>query len=211
MTITFDLNELYGRFEVENVNELLNGVCDSDIGTEEEEKEKYRIVKFLIQERNVNLEEVYTYPVFHASCNNRNRIVKFLLQHGASYCQDCLIEAIANENMNLIKYFVEERNVDIYIEGEVYTPLGTAACGNLTILEYLLNHGADINCDGEGYALIEAIQENKLDNVKFLVDRGADVNIQYHNFENVELPLKVALEKGNEEIISFLREHGAHE
>lgn len=73
--------------------------------------------------------------------------------------------------MELVKYFVQSKNVDIHINNE--KPFRFAAIsGSLEIVKYLSELGANVHAENEG-ALREACGCGHLDIVKYL--------IRYHN------------------------------
>jgi ankyrin repeat protein len=83
---------------------------------------------------------------------------------------------------------------------------------------------SDVHCP-KGYAdtwhfaapLAHAVNAGHAHLVRLLVERGADVNIPFEGFEKSKSSrqrgsvLQLAMELGNRDIVSFLREHGAQE
>jgi ankyrin repeat protein len=101
-----------------------------------------------------------------------------------------------------------------------------AQAGRMTVVEFLLDHGADIErvVDGDENALITASAAGQLDVVKFLVARGANVNArvwveearvrapgQLVSGAEWRSPLSMALRRGHDAVVRYLRSVGAQE
>ena len=81
-----------------------------------------------------------------------------------------------------------------------------ATIGDIDAVAHEIKNGADIN-QQDGEPLIEAIKTNDLRMVQTLIGLGADVNQPQHGQWGI--PLKVAAETGNVEILTYLLDHGA--
>jgi len=100
-----------------------------------------------------------------------------------------IYEAVEKGNVNDVKYFIEEKRVNVNSIGgyKNETPLHTAAWfGKVKIAEYLISKGADVNAkngDGGTPLFVAAIDtghrehdRGKIEVAKFLISEGADVN-----------------------------------
>ena len=97
--------------------------------------------------------------------------------------------------LEAVKYLVESGVNINYNEG---VTLEVAAMGGyLNIVKYLVEKGANVNAHNTE-ALIVAAEHGHYDVVKYLVDMGAIVN---------ERVLKVAIKRGRDDVIDFLRKN----
>ena len=91
---------------------------------------------------------------------------------GGKYKQDCLIWAVWSENLDIIKYLVEQ-GATINNTGDY--PLSYASLhGKLDIVKYLVEHGADIHAKNNE-ALKYATEERHQDVIHYLISKGARV------------------------------------
>jgi hypothetical protein len=113
-------------------------------------------------------------------------------------------------NLDFFKFLVN-MGLDVNISLKGYeTPLGPVAYENkLEIAQWLLSNGAYV--DGLETSLLtpmmNAIYARNPEMVRLLVENGANVNRMH--IRNGMLPLDVALSVGNDEIVSYLKSHGA--
>jgi ankyrin repeat protein len=86
--------------------------------------------------------------------------------------------------------------------------LMAAIDGNMTVIRYLVEHGADVNAQGGEYGnpLQAAVVWNCIEIVRYLVENGADVNAQGGECGN---PLQAAVTMNRVEIVRYLVENGA--
>ena len=91
-----------------------------------------------------------------------------------------LHDAAESGNLDLVKYLVEEKNLDVKAKSESgYTVLHSAAWnGNLEMVKYLIKNGADVNAKSEsGRTVLHSAASGNLDLVKYLVEeKKLDVN-----------------------------------
>ena len=101
-------------------------------------------------------------------------IVQILLSHGASTSLSCpLLLACLNENIEIVKLFLQYNANPNISDGKGWTPLMISAQqGNLEIVKLLLEHGANKEAEtSDGWtALNAAIQNNNLDVVGLLAN-----------------------------------------
>ena len=212
--------KLYILFGADKFPDCFDRICDGRERSSEEENKRFKVAKYLIEEKNVDINMEGSYAVYHCCESGRTELAKYLLSKGAEYDVDSLIGSILGGNMELVKIFVEEKNVDVNEEGDAYDPLGAAInTNNIDMVKYLISWGAKI--DNETH-LNDAIEENNFDMVKLLVERGADlnphgdegmesINGHMHYRYQIEKPLATAMKQGNNKIIEFLRNKGATE
>ena len=118
---------------------------------------------------NMFLLNIDEYKVFASKCIN-------LDEHN-----DIIHYACWGNNLDIVKYLVEERNVDInYIDRDGWYPIHSA-CNSLDLIEYLVEKGADINCRGyKGNHLIHLVCNDKYDEsieiAEWLIAHNVDVN-----------------------------------
>ena len=148
-------------------------------------------------------------------------IVKCLVEHGTDINdEDCgglsaLTTAVMYNHLEIVKYFIEEKGMNINHKGsKSWTILMAASVnGHLNIVKYLVEHGADINSkkDNGGTVLMEAsCGRGDLENlkvIKYLVEeKGMDINVKDNEGWTT---LMYAINKENWEIVKYLIEHGA--
>ena len=110
--------------------------------------------------------------------------VKWILDHNNEYIDDynqLLVESSTVGRLDLVKYFIEEKNADIHYLCDL--PLRQASWrGHLNILQYLFSKGVDIHAH-ENIALRDAIAGGHPEIVKYLINVGVDksclINILY--------------------------------
>ena len=112
-------------------------------------------------------------------------------------------EKVVSEFQRLIR-----AGADVNTRPVTTTPLSLAAeMGSLEMVKLLIEAGADMD---ESNALINAIDYGRYDIFKYLVEQGADIIMET---ESEWTPIQAALraEVKNDEIIKYLKEHGADE
>ncbi|KAF5684647.1 hypothetical protein FDENT_6652 [Fusarium denticulatum] len=142
-------------------------------------------------------------PVTMAAGKGHLEVVRHLLENGCDDDSadgipgwDAFIIACERGQLNIVKYFIEERDINVDRNGSNgVTPLITAAQSQQTaIMEYLVKHGAHIDAvDNEGStALLHAVTKKRVGAVEWLVKNGADVSKQ--NNKGIS-PVKLAKEE----------------
>jgi len=116
-------------------------------------------------------------------------------------------------HLGIVKYLIEENNVDINVKSMVSekTPLHCAAEeGKLNVVDYLVKAGAHIdqpcNEKGEATALQLACCTGQEEIVTYLVDAGANIHIG--NRVDGETALLFAAKEGAEAVVKYLIEKG---
>ncbi|ORX42282.1 ankyrin [Piromyces finnis] len=215
----------------ENIIEyLINKDADLHINGEDEnislhyscksEKDIIKFVKYLIEEKYIQNNDGWT-PLHHAYYQGNENIVKYLIEKGTNLNISDNIETAPlhfacqeeKENLDLVKYLIEKKNVDINIqEINKLIPLYYAFInGHINVVKYLIDKGTDLNIsDNIGTAPLHfACQEEKenLDLVKYLIEeKNVDANVK-NSFGCT--PLHVACENGNINIVKYLIDKGA--
>ncbi|KAK3586428.1 hypothetical protein CHS0354_017071 [Potamilus streckersoni] len=140
-------------------------------------------------------------------------IVKQIIESGTVIDSNCLCMAVYQDYMDIVRNFIEKRNVDINGIAEMMngsTALGIAAkTGNMDMVIYLIKHGASINVtdSNEVYPLRRAIMNFHENIVKTLINHGADIFIKMGRLQN--MPLHLSAERGLDKIVKVLLEKGA--
>jgi len=81
--------------------------------------------------------------------------------------------------------------------------------GHKNVIVLLLEHGANVNYryeSGSAAPILTATMNGNVEIIKLLLAHGADVNTVGYDSKT---PLKIALEKGQDEVVTILRKHGA--
>jgi cytohesin len=105
--------------------------------------------------------------------------------------------------------------VDARSRGDVTSLHEASEAGHLTVVDWLLDHGANINArtaaqpgyPGAQTPLYLAVQHGKTDVVKTLLKRGANPNLKSSDSTS---PLEEAAQLGNLELVSLLVDNGAN-
>ena len=124
--------------------------------------------------------------------------------HGAAY----------SGSLKVIRILIEYNPAYINA-GDVdgYTPLIRASLRYILkdgfVHQLLLEHGADINTQTRfgGTSLYYASYYGALEAVRVLLEHDADVEVKHNN--TGKTALQIAAEKGHDEVVKLLREHGA--
>lgn len=136
-------------------------------------------------------------------------LLKLLKQDTVSLF-NALFNAIGIGSLKIVKYLVEERKVDINVEGFAGLPLHYAAMlGYIDIVKYFIDYDAKIinKQDTQGdTALHIAAELNQLEIVKLLIENNANPNLEN---KKGKTPLMKASSKGNEKIVKYLLDHNA--
>ena len=152
----------------------------------------------------------------------RSDMVRFLLANGANVCLPggkfgcALSTAAASGATDVMEVLIEHcANANQY-GGTYGLPLNTAAAfGRQEAVQILLQHGADVNrtAGSEGCALGYAIWSDDKAMVSELLRSGANVDgngRSKHGSPLCAAIIRVAMKKGDVEIIRILLEHGAN-
>ena len=118
-----------------------------------------------------------------------------------------LTRACSAGNINLVKSLLDQ-GADVNWKSPIGgdTPLAMAAMMDRTaVVQLLLDKGADVNlANSDGWTpLMQAALRGYEDMVRLLVDRGADVTRKNSNGATA-----LDLAKGNEKVLSILKEKG---
>jgi ankyrin repeat protein len=155
------------------------------------------------------------------ACGNGNiNLVKFIVDHKYPLTDKQLVDALSaasmNNHINVLDYFLNDKRVNINVENNDETILGTAAfSANLNTLQYLVNHSANVN-GGKARVMTpldRAVNSNRVDVVKYLIDKGADVNavgVYSDGGGKATSLLTQAVQDGYFDIVKLLVEHGAN-
>ncbi len=131
------------------------------------------------------------------AANGNIRGVKLLIEKGADVYifsdSTPLIEASMKGYLDVVKYLVEEKHVDIHVWNDEAL-FRAAASGHLDVVKYLVENGAVV--DAAGSPLNQAVVDGHLDVVKYLVEHGANIS---------KLTLRLAGDWGHLDILEYLK------
>lgn len=156
------------------------------------------------------------------ACGNGNlKLVKLIIDNEYPLTDyqlsRAMIAAAFNNRINILEYFLEDKKVNVNVEGIFNeTVLGASAWkADLATIQYLLDCGADINGDKARVRspLDSAVIFNRLDVAKYLIENGADVNVigVYSDTGNKTTSLLVrAVQEGYLDMVKLLVENGAN-
>ncbi|MBR5243398.1 MAG: ankyrin repeat domain-containing protein [Thermoguttaceae bacterium] len=123
---------------------------------------------------------------------------------------EALSAAIEVDALDIVRYLIEERGVDVGIKGrhDETAALCAAKTNKPEILRYLVERGADVNAkDGNGEtAVLRAVEAGAFEIVRLLVDAGAGLDAKN---KNGETPLHFAAKTKSIELVRYLVESGA--
>ena len=154
-------------------------------------------------------------PLMKAAECGHFKIVEFLINHGASvnatdkYGNTALLLAVRERQNEIFCLVLQNVNdAGLYIVNQRTPLMQVAACGQIEIVEVLINHGASINARDKygNTALLFAARERQKGIVELLLQKGADVEIPD---EDDITPLMEAAECGHVQIVELLINHGA--
>ncbi len=120
--------------------------------------------------------------------------------------------AIVHNDTEMVEFLLTNHasaNALIMRGGKAMTPFRLAIQnGNTDLVKCLLEHGADANLDNPlFYALNSQSISRKI--VELLVEKGASANAQVMHEGEILTPLKLAIKKGDTNLVKYLLEHGA--
>lgn len=196
----------------------------------------YNIIKYLIDDHDVNIHIDEDYPLREACMYGDIEIVKILVSKGADiYADDDFPIRISAEycNFELFKFLIEKCDAYVHTMQE-YALRMSAKNGSYDIVEYILTKCESVDVHAENdYALRYSAENGHYKIVKLLIDYGANVNaendyairhasdygfyktvkILIENGANVhaddEYPIRMSATYGHLNIVKLLIENGA--
>ena len=139
--------------------------------------------------------------------------VKWVIEHGYPLDEEriaqSMSEAARNDHIDVLKYFLEDLEVDI--NSEYYHSTVLSAAKNFEMMRFLLDNGADVNGGRSPFTPLDrAVMDNQAYLVQYLLDNGADADIfyTYDDGNTSSRPLTVAIQNGFFDIVKILVDHG---
>ena len=167
------------------------------------------IIKLLIEKGlPLSLGEEEDAFIWNAAAGSGNlELVKFILENGQRDLNDGLRAASLDAHLDLIKYFVEEKDVDVNFSKSIIVK-------GMTEIETMREQPLSAVCMGSTYGKYE--EENSLDDpdildrviksMRFLLENGAQINA-HGRFGNTALHF--AAKDSHIKLAEFLLENGA--
>lgn len=167
-----------------------------------------KIIKYLVEEKRLNIHEIYPDILITCAKNNHSEIVKYLIEKTniVEYKKINILEHyIFDRNLEMIKYLVEKK-VNFH-KFNNYGLLFLAKNGNVEIIKYLVEIGRDFNKIGD-YENINIflyyVYNGCFGMTKYLIEKGADIYIKNNS------ALTHCITNNYFEIAKLLIENGAN-
>ncbi|BCS82514.1 ankyrin repeat protein [Cotonvirus japonicus] len=149
----------------------------------------------------------HSYNLINAVRTGNLKLVKLLIDNNFDYNVSCdyltdyLTEAINNNHVDIVKYFVDLGIYDCEkINNDVYLYY-SCKNNNEILIKYFIELGSDINCHNS-YPLFVAINTGNLSLLHYLIENGADIiSYGYEDINNTSNPKKL-------DMIKILSEYG---
>lgn len=178
-------------------------------------------VRHLIETRNVNVnlrDELGKTLLYYAVYHNHEKIVKYLVRHGADVNatdKKGFTPIMFATDINIVKYLVEhDAKLNVANEcGDTFLHFLSSHSAtendHTVIVKYLVDHGADVNLQNEvgNTPLHLAARINNEIIAKYLIDHDSYVN-KRNLYGNT--PLIYAILNNNAKLVQYLQDHGAN-
>jgi len=126
------------------------------------------------------------------------------------------IAAARRGDLRLLQFLLEKGALpDLACRGDGNPLIMAAARGHLDVARLLVEHGANVNAVViyDETPLINAARQGDLSMVEFLLERGADINLAVKDSQRpaaeTRSPLGEASKLGHQDVVDYLRAHGA--
>lgn len=191
-------------FDIHMDDEYIFRQLCKNVGLGKIKKERFELIKFLVEENNVDLsaisEEALTSAVYRGSLE----LVEYLVDKGASlkYINGLLQTSINYGHLDIANYLIEkgiESSDNFY---DAFVAAVRRGDAYLHIIKYFVSKGVDIHQYNES-ALKICAKSGHVEVLKFLVECGANFKIDENH------PFRTAAKHGYGEIMDYLIEKGA--
>lgn len=180
------------------------------------------LVKYLVAEYELNLlgMDIAHIEQDYLICNLCSygylELVKLFVEHGLDIksvnektSSQLMRDTCESKNLDLVKYLIEECEIDVNFETEHKITFLHMACalGNLDLVKYLVEeHKMDVECKMEDNTttLYLACMEGNLEVVKYLIEQHK-MDASYRN-DNDKSCLDIACARRNDDVTSYLIE-----
>ena len=156
-----------------------------------------------------------TTPIHEAATHGNLADVERYLKNGTAVdARDKIGKTPLMEAGSLpVAAFLVNKGADVNARStDGWTPLMLAAGnGRLDVVKYLVDKGANVNAQDKGDwtpLLSAACEGGEMDMVKYLVSKGANVNARSKTGQSA---LTLATDRKKQDIVEFLKQHGAKE
>ncbi len=187
-----NINDLMAYFQRLNDKEL-SDILIREISSDERSLQFVRFILDLgaVPDNSKNYYNHFNSPVHLAAKKGDLEVLKMLVTHGASICEDALFRgtplhtAASCGQLEIVKYIISQE-VDVNISASAgATALHFAAkAGHLNVIIYLLSVGANIESRSSySTPIFWAVIGNHIEVVKLLIEYQADLDVVYHGFD----------------------------
>lgn len=162
----------------------------------------YKITKCLV-DHGVDVNTRGGLPLYYATEIGCFDIVKLLIEHGAlTPCRfNVLLVAVKNGHIDIVKYFVEECNVDIHTQNNAAMK-SAIVHRHLDIAKYLMDKGINIPNAIPDYLIDIPVIFGHTDVVIYLIENGVNPN------KISDYAITVAKDAGHFEVLNYLKTKG---
>ena len=158
----------------------------------------YSILKILFEKDTYNPSLSETDLILLAANSGSLLIVKYLVNKGLIPNSEALRYSILHNHFDVVKYLIEECNIQVS-DDMLNMPVSR---GHLSMVEYLVKHGANPRYNSDGM-FHSAASNGQIDMLKYLMVLGADIH------SNNEKALLLSSREGRFEVVQFLIENGS--
>jgi ankyrin repeat protein len=160
------------------------------------------VIQYLHSNNKVNLAKLKDIVLKKSSFHSKHEILNWMIEENFLSVNEVLVYNASIGNIQIIKYFVEEKNKDIHFKDELV--LRTAGYnGQLDTIKYLHGLGCDLNSLND-CVLRFCSEHGFFDVVKYCIDSGS--NVHSYNDEAI----RKSCIYGHLDIVKYLVQSGAN-
>ena len=160
------------------------------------------IIEYLHSNNKINLDKLKDMVLKKSSFHSKPEILNWMMENNFLTINEILVYNAKIGNIEIIKFFVEEKNQDIHFKEELV--LRTCGYhGHLDAVKYLCGLGCDIKIMGDS-VLRTSAESGFINIVKFCISSGSDIH------SNLDEALRKSCIYGHYDVVKFLVESGAN-